>query len=222
MSFAKLSNAQGPFNDPKSFREAYKRFRFSLKKSEYMDLVDEISRDNGALSRLTEQSSALETARTSRKRRPNFDKIRVHASSMFNTLQQGLRGSCKASHKASLYMKPMENESDLSNGSMSSETDVVTFRVVLYHDYPVKTQTAPCWIVEEAEVRLLESMISSGGQPPSPPRPRSGKGKKVGWLQDPKAQASAAHTHSVQQQNLEEIIDLCAGIQRYRAMQCGI
>ncbi|KAM0693726.1 hypothetical protein Q7P36_006983 [Cladosporium allicinum] len=45
----------GPLNKPKSFREAYERFRFALKKSTCMDLVEEVSKVNTALSRLVQQ-----------------------------------------------------------------------------------------------------------------------------------------------------------------------
>ncbi|KAK4550246.1 hypothetical protein LTR36_003213 [Oleoguttula mirabilis] len=42
-------DGKGPFTDPKSFKEAYKRFRFGLKRSAYMDLVNDINAVTGAL-----------------------------------------------------------------------------------------------------------------------------------------------------------------------------
>lgn len=116
---------QGPFTDPKSFEEAYKRFRFALKKTAYMDLVNEISKDNASLKKLTEQSSALEPVRSTRRRIPKFDKVRLHASSIFSTLQVGLHGSCSAPHRASLCIGPIDDAKDIADE---------TFRVVLYHD----------------------------------------------------------------------------------------
>ena len=200
-----------------------------------MDLVDEISRDNSALTKLTEQSSALEPARIARKRRPNFGKIRGHASSMFATLQKGLRGSCKASHRASLSMKSPQNESGGIDNSTSLEHEYVTFRLILYHDVTAKPPAAPHWMFQEAEVRLLDSITASNMQscsPPhySPPQAKAGKGKKIARFQDSNAQATPSKAQTVtlrglttqQQQDLEEIIDLCASIERLKAMQCGI
>lgn len=118
------ANGKGPFTDPRSFREAYKRFRFGLRKTAYMDLVNEISIDNLALTKLTEQSSALESVRASRgKRMPDFDTIREKAATLFSTLQGSLLGSCSTSHRASFYLQDSHN--DHAQGS---------FRVVLHHE----------------------------------------------------------------------------------------
>ena len=186
-----------------------------------MDLIEEITRDNTALAKLTEQSSALATSRTSRKRLPNFQKIRTCASSMYLTLQKGLGGSCSGSHKASLYMKPIENENDRARSLIGSEHDEISFRVVLHHDIQLQNQAT--WAIEEAEIRLLDSMIASTSQSVSamPVQVNAPKGKRVLRFQVPNAAPKpATSTPSTPQKDLEEIIDLCASIQRLRAMQC--
>lgn len=183
-----------------------------------MDLIDEITKDNTALSKLTDQSTALAPTRTSRKRLPNFQKIRTCASSMYLTLQKGLGGSCPGSHKASLYMKPIENDKD--RPTISAHDDVA-FRIVLHHDVTLKSHAT--WAIEEAEIRLLDSIIASTKQLPAalPVQPHPVKGKKILRFQEPVPAANVAPSvPATPQSDLEEIIDLCASIQRLRAMQC--
>ena len=91
-----------------------------------MDLVEEIIKDNAALTKLTEQSRALETVRSSRRQKiPDFELIRSYAASAFNTIQRGLCGTCKAPHQASICL----NETAGSKGA----TEDMTLRVVLHH-----------------------------------------------------------------------------------------
>jgi hypothetical protein len=186
-----------------------------------MDLIDEITKDNTALSKLTEQSTALAPTRTSRKRLPNFQKIRTCASSMYSTLQKGLGGTCDGSHKASLYMKPVENEKNSATNIYAKAGDEVAFRVVLHHELKVQSQAT--WAIEEAEIRLLDSIMASAAQlPVAIPTPSNlSKGQKMLRFQDsdPSMKAAISAPASTQK-DLEEIIDLCASIQRLQAMQC--
>ena len=188
-----------------------------------MDLIEEITKDNTALSKLTDQSTALAPTRTSRKRLPDFQKIRNCASSMYSTLQKGLGGTCVGSHKASLYMKPIENEKNSATNVYAKGSDEVAFRVVLHHE--LKAQSQATWAIEEAEIRLLDSIMASAAQRPvailTPPN--LSKGQKILRFQDPDPPAKAANSapaSASSQKDVEEIIDLCASIQRLRAMQC--
>ena len=186
-----------------------------------MDLIEEITKDNTALSKLTQQSSALAPTRSSRRRLPNFQKIRACASSMYSTLQKGLAGSCTGSHKASLYMRPVQNGKYHEKMMAESDFDEVSFRIVLHHELALQPQAT--WVIEEAEIRLLDSMIASTGQVPAalPAQSKPGKGKKILRFQDPDAAINPTPpTQSMPQKDLEEIIDLCASIQRLRTMRC--
>ena len=186
-----------------------------------MDLIDEITKDNTALSKLTDQSTALAPTRTSRRRLPDFQKIRICASSMYLTLQKGLGGSCSSSHKASLYMKPIENDSDRPTAREQHED--VAFRIVLHHD--VNLQSHGTWAIEEAEIRLLDSVIASTKHIPAtlPVQPKPTRGKKILRFQEPEPIVKGPSSiPATPQKDLEEIIDLCASIQSLQAMQCEI
>lgn len=186
-----------------------------------MDLMNEISKDNTALSKLTEQSTALEPSRTSRKRLPNFQTIRTCASSMYSTLQKGLGGSCVGSHRASLYMKPVESDKDRSATAKTSGNDEISFRVVLHHEFT--TQSQATWAIEEAEIRLVDTLMASGAKLPAsiPTPPQLSKGQKMLRFQDPDPPSKATSMAPLTPpKDLEEIIDLCASIQRLQAMQC--
>lgn len=229
---AQSCHPQGPFNDPNSFREAFKRFRFGLRRSDYIDLIDEISKENTRLQSLTQQSVALEPARTTRKRIPDFTKIRNHASSMFSMLQTGLGGSCQASHRASLYMRPLQA---VPGAIMHDEEHA--FRVVLHHEFKPSClpQLPSQWMIEEAEVRMLDSMLVTSSKPPifPCPPPALPKGKKTLRFQVPPQSSPAvspprppspvATAITIQQQQaLDEIKDLCESIQKLRSSKCGV
>ena len=167
-----LVHPQGPFHDGQSFREAYKRFRFGIKKSSYLDLVHQIERDNSSLAKLAEQSAALEAGRLTRKKIPNFQRIRVYAISIFGALHAGLHRTCQASHKASLVLSSIqENENQGNLGfRKSGEGDGLVVRVVLHHGLPASNPNMIPWTMEEAEFRLLDSStaIVTANQPATP------------------------------------------------------
>ena len=183
-----------------------------------MDLMEEIKKDNTALSKLTDQSAALAPMRKSNKRLPNFKKIRTCAASMYSTLQKGIGGTCSGSHMASLYMKPVESDNDES--MTASGQDEVAFRVVLHHEFKMQQQAT--WAMEEADIRLLDSATASTSLKAAevPLRPSTTSAKKTLRFQEPEATTKAISTSITLQKDLEEIIDLCASIQRLRAIQC--
>ncbi|KAK3714700.1 hypothetical protein LTR37_007680 [Vermiconidia calcicola] len=227
-------DGKGPFHDPKSFREAFKRFRFGLKRSAYMDLVEGIRRDNGALTRLTEQSRALEPARTSRKRRPNFDKIRTNAADLFRMLQKGLSATCKETHQVSLYMGPVKDDSVQRSNPMTPENQHLSFRIVLHHERAFSPERTPQWTIEEAEVRLLDCVLDEHGQQCPMTQSQNGDsnskrtGRKTVRFQEPEKvllpAQSLPHSCNAQQErlNLDEIGDLCSSIEQLLAVDCGV
>lgn len=191
---------------------------FGIRQADYTDLLDEIIKDNRRLGKLIRGRAALEAQKT-RRRIPDFTKIRNHAESMFSTLQTGLRGSCKASHRASLCMRSLEP------GPGISQDDEHSFRIVLHHDFKAP-QLPSQWVIEEAEVRMLDAMVVASSNPPafsSPPTVIS-KGKKSLRFQDPPGPTSVPVTalKTAQQQSLDEIKDLCESIQKLRTSKCGI
>lgn len=203
------NNGKGPFEDAKSFRQAYRRFHFALKKSAYMDLIDSIRDDNTHIHRLTKQSQAL--LKFSRQRRtPDYDHIRAGAKSVFETLQQGLQVSCGASHKASIYLRPVGAQESGFDIAVREADD--TFRIVLHHDGAARPgQKAIPWSVQEAEMRLLDT------KPPLPAAPTTispgaSRKRKVQFcvpVASIKKSDAALVQVPQQPQKLDEIHDLC-------------
>ncbi|KAK3720810.1 hypothetical protein LTR37_003473 [Vermiconidia calcicola] len=223
-------DGRGPFHDPKSFREAFKRFRFGLERSAYMDLIEEIKRDNSALATLTKQSRALEPARTSRKHRPNFDKTRTNAADVFRMLQKGLSATCKENHQVSLYMRPIEDDSMERSYLMTPESELQSFRIVLHHEPAFSPERRPQWTIEEAEVRLVDCILDEHSQQPPMTQSQIGdsKGGKTVRFREPDRTPSPAQSLSLscnsqqERPHLDEIGDLCTSIERLRAVDCGV
>jgi hypothetical protein len=118
-------------------------------------------------------------------------------------------------------MRPVQNGKDHGKIMAGSDFDEVSFRIVLHHELALQPQAT--WAIEEAEIRLLDSIIASTGPIPAalPAHSKPGKGKKVLRFQDPDAAINPTPPiQSMPQKDLEEIIDLCASIQRLRAKQC--
>ena len=94
--------------------------------------MKDLSRDNAALTKLTEQSAALGNVRSSRRRKvPNFELVRSYAASAFGTIQHSLCGPCNLPHQASICIKEAGNEHAATN---------VTLRVVLHHSNKGQSQ----------------------------------------------------------------------------------
>jgi len=231
-------DGKGPFTDPKSFKEAYKRFRFGLKRSAYMDLVNEISRDNAALTKLTEQSSALEPVRAVRGRRmPDFDNIRSKAASLFGTLQRGFHDSCSAPHKASLYLKDSDDyhiqgsfRVVLHHQTGGSESRVVDGRTTslaanLHHAATPTGAIMPSWVLEETEVRAMDSGNVSRSIDQLSAKMQALGTKKRGVTFQINANlagnSSAGHAQTPQA-NVLEIHDLCRQLSQLPVMRCDM
>lgn len=199
----------------------WKHFKFGLKTTEYSKLVDKIATDVSRLTKLTDGNLTLGPIRASRRAKvPEFDKIRQYASSVYSTLQTSLQGSCQASHRGSLYMQPLETKH-----MPLSQAEEQALRVVFEHTLTTPSQLPSAWLAEEAEIRLLETVVPSGMSGPSNPNlsPASKGKKQVRWPDPPipaTVQRSPSLTHS--QQGLNEITDLCESIQKSRMLQCGM
>jgi hypothetical protein len=170
---------------------------------------------------LTEQSKSLESIRSPIKRRPNFDKIQSHASNVFSLLQKGVRASCGAGHLASLYLKPAQLDPGTKQALQQSHDDDVKVHIVLRHKSVSNTQLTTLW---EAEIRLITNDDASVTSRRELANDTSKKGKRkirfddqTTLNQDPKATPARNN----QQQDLDEIRDLCDSIDRLRIGQPG-
>ena len=118
-------------------------------------------------------------------------------------------------------MRPLEH----GPGS-NREDQEHAFRVILHHEFQTLPQLPTQWIVEEAEVRMLDAMVSNKPAAPQCSPQTTAKGKKAVRWQNPQmsvpAVAASTTSNATQQQTLDEIKDLCESIQRLRASECGI
>lgn len=225
------SSGKGPFSsDGKSFSQAFKKFRFALKESEYTRLIESIGNDVSHIRSLTSQSRVLQE--TNRRRRaPDYESIRKTASSIFEILQHSL--SCGVPHKASIYLKPVSVSvapKDLGN----------TFRLILHHGSDQSKQ-AP-WSIQETEMRVLESISSPAITTDAPTAAAGSKGKQKVRFVEPAISTvtSRPQVEKLQHSTVGEIRDLChryvyqrsrtvlsrltvlLSLEKMRAMQCGI
>jgi hypothetical protein len=184
--------------------------------------MTEIKQANAALKGLTEQNRALEPMRSSQRTKvPDFERVRRHARNVFATLHKGLRGSCRASHKAHLYLKE-----DADRTSLLKED--VRFRIVLHHEHNSHGAALlpDGWLLEETEIRPMELITHDLSTHMSH---LSVKTRTVRFEAsfETQAMAGAAQASGLPpqiQSSLQEIKDLCASIQKYRAQQlnCGL
>jgi hypothetical protein len=210
-----LTISKVPFSDTFTFKEVYKRFRFALSLSDYMDLIQDIKDDNTTLQRLAEQTLALHVSRDSR-RMPDFQKIRSGAASVFESLQDALHVSCALTHKASIHLGPII---DPAQGDSSVDALSLSFRIVLHHEMVNPKQIAPAWSVEEAEIRTVQSGPQAGSraliQHVASSNVRKDK-KRVGFqIPGPSEQEPPPSLLPA------EILDLCESLHSMRSTQCG-
>lgn len=132
-----------------------------------MGLIDQMHDGNLTLARLTEHIQAPNLA-SKRDRRtvkpsqiPDFERVRERAIAVFHTLQDRLNVSCRVPHKVRLNMKPHDDPGTTPKaGALPNEC---IFRLVVHHGPLQSTQTAPYWLLEEAEIRsLTATMVDSG------------------------------------------------------------
>ena len=81
---------QPQFSQPQAFKEHYKRLKFSLNKSDYVDLMNAIRHANTVLDRLIFQRLHIENQqRADRVSIPNFKNINERAQGFFSIMSTG-------------------------------------------------------------------------------------------------------------------------------------
>jgi hypothetical protein len=161
----KLDNAGKPqFSEKNAFKEHYKRLKFSLKKSDYKELMDRLRRANESLDRLTNQTTYLETHQREHESVPNFCTIKERAESFYSALRSGWNCPCQAHHTVSLRLEARmddassdddDDDDDNENGHKMRDPFHVLFHYNDHHPTTVVPANAIrpwCW--EEADVRV--------------------------------------------------------------------
>ncbi|OAL55261.1 hypothetical protein IQ07DRAFT_160947 [Pyrenochaeta sp. DS3sAY3a] len=135
----KLDQSGKPqFNQLTSFKEHYKRLKFSLKKSDYAELVTRLRNANHALHRMTAQTAYIENhqlaPKTKREYIPNFRAIKNNASSFHSALTTGWNCPCRANHGVNLRlearMESLGDDSDSDDDTMKGP-----FHVLFCYDH---------------------------------------------------------------------------------------
>jgi hypothetical protein len=158
----KLDKSRKPqFSEQNAFKEHYKRLKFSLKKSDYKDLMDRLRRANGSLNRLTNQTAYLETHQQKRQSVPNFRTIKERADSFYSALRSGWTCPCQAYHTVSLRLEPRMDDASSDDDDNDEHDHKMRdpFHVLFHYNHHHPTTVTPpnttrpwCW--EEADVRV--------------------------------------------------------------------
>lgn len=149
-----------------NFKDHYKRLKFSLKKSDYDDLMNKIRTANSAIKDLTGQSLYIEArqveAKSNKLSVPNFGAIKRKAEGFYSALSTSWECKCRAQHTVNLRL-----ESRLDSGANDEEDEeqvLSPFHVVFRYGYGHSTGacttsiTAP-WNWDEAEVRVVTEAL---------------------------------------------------------------
>lgn len=135
------------------FRQMYERFRFSINRDDYADLMQRIKEGNNYLKRLTSQNLRLEPARTSQHTwtPQRFDLIRGYASSLVSALRSGFCCSCQAPHSINLmlesrYEKPYQKFEQID--------EQITFSVTFGYGYRNNISNSVPWLWKRASIQL--------------------------------------------------------------------
>ncbi|KAL9116231.1 MAG: hypothetical protein Q9227_000602 [Pyrenula ochraceoflavens] len=154
----RLKDGEVKFDETSTFKQEYKRLKFSLSKSAYEDLMVRIKQNNQTLCKLTEQSVRLEASRTGRYRHmPDFRGVRDFAKSVYATLCSSWRCNCQSWHTANLRLEARigDTESEAENDGLAMKQ--LRFRIVFSFDHSSGSLSASTpWSCEEAEIRLLK------------------------------------------------------------------
>ncbi|KAJ4289653.1 hypothetical protein N0V90_010982 [Kalmusia sp. IMI 367209] len=218
----KLDTSGKPqFSDEQNFRKYYKRLDFSLKKSDYDDLMSSLRRANSSLHRMTTQTISLETLQSSRKTEalpmPKFHIINDHAQGFHSALETGWQCSCHASHSVHLRL---EHRMDDVQSDESDDEDSMQepFHVVFRYDHTELTNCKPSpavkkpWSWEEADVKItLGEQLSTAT---SAACATSAKGVRFANQAKKAVQAALGPTR-----NMQPIKSLCAAISTLQPLQ---
>ncbi|KAH7372042.1 hypothetical protein BKA66DRAFT_534758 [Pyrenochaeta sp. MPI-SDFR-AT-0127] len=201
------------FSEKGAFREHYKRLKFSLKRSDYSDLMGRLRQANQSLYRLTTQTAYLDANQVSsekgRQSVPNFRVIKDRADSFYLALTTGWNCPCQVGHSVHLRL---ETRIEDASGDGDDEEDTmrdpfhVLFRYSHHHtsNMDSKIMKYP-WTWEEADVRVEYNdqhtvLKAACGSP-------SAKGVRF-----EKQAQKAVQAALDPQPNLQPIQDLCSAI----------
>ncbi|KAF2470024.1 uncharacterized protein BDR25DRAFT_304010 [Lindgomyces ingoldianus] len=139
------------FTDPSTFKQEYRRLKFSISKSEYSDVLKNLKNYNQQLTRLTKQSLELEPTRSTenKNRCPNFKAFQSYARSLYTTLKSGWRCGCPG-HAVNLRLENRSNK-------LATEDEILEktpFRVIF--SYTTSSEaSASMWDWKEADIRWI-------------------------------------------------------------------
>ncbi|KAF1829055.1 hypothetical protein BDW02DRAFT_651632 [Decorospora gaudefroyi] len=207
------------FSEKTLFKEHYKRLKFSLKRSDYKELMDRLRRANESLDRLTNQTAYLETHQRELQSVPNFRTIKERAESFYSALRTGWNCPCQAHHTVSLRLEArmddiLSDEDDDEHQHTMRDPFHVLFQ---YNNQHITTicppNTARPWCWEEADVRVEYEQERHGPMAACSGHPS--KGVRFAKQNMKKAVQAALETHP----NLQPIKNLCAAISELQKPQ---
>ena len=201
------------FSEKKNaFKEHYERLKFSLRKSDYTELMARLRRANQALHRLTNQTAYIETNTPDRQSVPNFGIINERADSFHSALKAGWNCPCSAHHAVSLRL---EARIDAVSSDADEDDDAHMmhdpFHVLFHYDRYYATEQsklAGAWSWEEADVRV--DLIRD-----TTARVQRTKGVRFEEQNMQKAVQAALEARP----NMQPIKDLCAAISELQKPQ---
>ncbi|SMQ50336.1 unnamed protein product [Zymoseptoria tritici ST99CH_1A5] len=138
-----------------SFRSAYKRLGFAIKKSGYLDLIQEIHDVNVMLERLTGQTRELEAGRKLRAV-PDFETVRLESLSIFSCLAKTLHVSCSMPHQVSILLSSTAGVLD-GPRNKAGGPGAHTYRIVVEHNISTSKAKAPRWNIAETDIKHIEA-----------------------------------------------------------------
>ncbi|KAH7117559.1 hypothetical protein B0J11DRAFT_441783 [Dendryphion nanum] len=204
------------FAEVNLFKEHYKRLKFSVKKSDYNDLMSKLRRANFSLHLMTTQISSLQSApAVSKEDRsqaaiPKFSIINDRAQGFYSALCSGWKCPCHANHSVNLRLESrMDDEaSDDDSDDYAADSMRNPFHVVFrYSHQHIKLSSTPAtinpWTWEEADVRIVNKTT------PIIPSTCSTKKRAVKFADQAQKAVSAALNPLP---NLQPIQDLCTAI----------
>lgn len=209
----KLDDAGRPqFSEKNAFKEHYERLKFSLKKSDYSELMERLRRANLALDRLTNQTTYIETHTPDRLSVPDFGMINERADSFHSALKAGWNCPCSAHHTVSLRLEARieaasSDEDEDDDAHMMRDPFHVLFHYNRDHTTEQSRQVG-AWSWEEADVRVDPI-------PDTTPHVQQTRGVRFAAQNMQKAVQAALEARP----NMQPIKDLCAAISELQKPQ---
>ncbi|RYO94236.1 hypothetical protein DL762_000483 [Monosporascus cannonballus] len=210
------SSGKPQFTDEHTFKKYYKGLEFSIRKSDYDDLMATLRRANSSLHRLTTQSLSLENLQNSCKLDnqpiPDFNAIHDRAQGFHSALCSSWKCPCHADHSVSLRLESRIGDVQSDDDPNEDEESMRTPFHVLFrysHGGPVKrggsTASVKPWAWEEADVRIT---IENQSHSDTVSAARS-CGKRVRFTSEAEDAVKATLNPTP---NLQPIQDLCRAI----------